>query len=55
LKLLLDTHILLWACQDLDRLNPAARAAIADGGNLVLVTHDIKIRVYDVPVFNAAP
>ncbi|GDX78353.1 twitching motility protein PilT [Deltaproteobacteria bacterium] len=30
MKALLDTHILLWAAEDSDRLPPAARALVAD-------------------------
>jgi PIN domain nuclease of toxin-antitoxin system len=32
-KLLLDTHLLLWAAGDPDRLSPAARALIEDPAN----------------------
>ena len=38
MKLLLDTHVLLWAATDVARLAPAARAAIEDGTNDVLVS-----------------
>jgi PIN domain nuclease of toxin-antitoxin system len=33
MKLLLDTHIWLWALLDPDRLTPAVRAALASGEN----------------------
>lgn len=36
MRLLLDTHILLWAISDADRLSPETRAAIADPENEVL-------------------
>jgi PIN domain nuclease of toxin-antitoxin system len=35
-KLLLDTHLLLWAAERPDRLSPAARALIADPANMPL-------------------
>ena len=35
--LLLDTHVFLWWNADDPTLGPAARAAIADGDNLVFV------------------
>jgi PIN domain nuclease of toxin-antitoxin system len=38
LKLLLDTHAMLWSATDPDRLSPGARAAIEDGANDVLVS-----------------
>lgn len=38
MKLLLDTHALLWALVDPDRLQPDARAAIENGRNEVLVS-----------------
>jgi PIN domain nuclease of toxin-antitoxin system len=38
MKLLLDTHVLLWAATDVARLAPAARAAIEDGTHEVLVS-----------------
>ncbi|MGA7119302.1 MAG: type II toxin-antitoxin system VapC family toxin [Polyangiaceae bacterium] len=38
MKLLLDTHVLLWAATDPSRLTAAARAAIEDGANDVLVS-----------------
>ncbi len=37
MKLLLDTHALLWWWTDDPKLSPAARQAIADDGNQVLV------------------
>jgi PIN domain nuclease of toxin-antitoxin system len=37
-RLLLDTHVLLWALGDVDRLSPAAREAIADPDNEVFVS-----------------
>lgn len=39
MKLLLDTHALLWWLADDPRLGPEARARIEDGGNEVLVSH----------------
>ena len=38
MKLLLDTHALLWAFLDSPRLSAAAREAIASGGNEKLVS-----------------
>lgn len=38
MNLLLDTHALLWWLDDSPALSRAARAAIADGGNLVFVS-----------------
>ena len=38
MKLLLDTHILLWWLADDPRLPPSAEAAIADGDTLVVVS-----------------
>lgn len=38
MKLLLDTHALLWWWTDDPKLSPAARQAIADDGNQVLVS-----------------
>ena len=38
MKLLLDTHVLLWAATAADRLTPAAREALEDGDNDVLVS-----------------
>ncbi len=38
MKLLLDTHALLWATLDPDALSRAAADAIADDGNIVLVS-----------------
>lgn len=38
MKLLLDTHALLWWLSDDDRIGPQARALIADPGNDVLVS-----------------
>lgn len=38
MKLLLDTHVLLWSATEPDRLSPGARAAIEDGANDVLVS-----------------
>jgi PIN domain nuclease of toxin-antitoxin system len=37
-KLLLDTHVLLWSATSPDRLAPAARAALEDGANEVFVS-----------------
>lgn len=39
MKLLLDTHVLLWATTALDRLAPEARAMLEDG------THDVLVSV----------
>lgn len=36
MKLLVDTHLLLWAAGAPERLSPAARALIEDGGNKLL-------------------
>lgn len=38
MRLLLDTHALLWWLADDGRLSPPARDAIADGANLVAVS-----------------
>ena len=38
MKLLLDTHVLLWALADPDRLSEAARRAVADGEHDVVVS-----------------
>ena len=38
MKLLLDTHALLWWLSDDDRIGPQARALIADPGNDILVS-----------------
>ena len=38
MKLLLDTHALIWWWADSPRLSPAARAAVVDAGNQVLVS-----------------
>lgn len=49
MNLLLDTHALLWWLDDSPALSRAARAAIADGGNLVFVSAasiwEIRIKV----------
>jgi PIN domain nuclease of toxin-antitoxin system len=37
-KLLLDTHALIWWLSDDDRIGPQARALIADPGNDILVS-----------------
>ena len=39
MKLLLDTHALLWSATDPDRLAPDARAALEDG------THDVMVSI----------
>ena len=39
MKLLLDTHVLLWAATDVGRLAPEARAALEDG------THDVLVSI----------
>lgn len=36
MRLLLDTHLLLWALAEPDRLDAATRAALEDAGNAVL-------------------
>ena len=36
MKLLLDTHVLLWAAGDFERLPSAARAMIEDSGNQLI-------------------
>lgn len=38
MKLLLDTHVLLWAATEPDRLSPSAREALEDGAQEVLVS-----------------
>ncbi len=38
MRLLLDTHALLWWLAEPERLSPAAHAAIADGNNRVLAS-----------------
>ncbi len=38
MRLLLDTHVALWALADAPKLGPSARAAIVDAGNDVLVS-----------------
>jgi PIN domain nuclease of toxin-antitoxin system len=38
MKLLLDTHVLLWAATDPGRLAPGARAALEDGAHDALVS-----------------
>ncbi len=38
MKLLLDTHVLLWALLDDERLTPAANDAISDGRNVVFAS-----------------
>ena len=38
MRLLLDTHVLLWWLADGQTLSPTARAAIADGSNLVAIS-----------------
>ena len=38
MRFLVDTHALLWALADPSTLSPAARDAIADPGNLVVVS-----------------
>ena len=38
MRLLLDTHVALWAVADDPRLSPAARVLIADPGNEVFVS-----------------
>lgn len=38
MKLLLDTHVLLWALGNVGQLDASARAAISDGRNVVYVS-----------------
>lgn len=38
MNLLLDTHVLLWALTDDERLRPEARSVISDGRNVVHVS-----------------
>lgn len=38
MKLLLDTHVVLWSASDPDRLTAATRTALEDGTNDVLVS-----------------
>ena len=38
MRLLLDTHVVLWSATEPTRLRPAARAAIEDGANEALVS-----------------
>jgi len=38
MKLLLDTHVVLWSATDPDRLTPEARAALEDGTHEALVS-----------------
>ena len=38
MRLLLDTHVLLWALMDSGQLRPAARSLLADGANDVYVS-----------------
>lgn len=38
MKLLLDTHVLLWSLNDSARLGPIARSLITDGANDVVVS-----------------
>ncbi len=49
MKLLLDTHALLWWLADDAQLGPKARGLIADPGNTILVSHaslwEIAIKV----------
>jgi PIN domain nuclease of toxin-antitoxin system len=37
-KLLVDTHVVLWAALEPERLSPACRSALEDGGNEVSVS-----------------
>ncbi len=38
MKLLLDSHVLIWALTDADRIETKARAALEDGGNIAFVS-----------------
>lgn len=49
MRLLLDTHTLLWATGDIDRLPSGVRSAVEDRGNEVFVSHlsiwEIRIKM----------
>jgi PIN domain nuclease of toxin-antitoxin system len=47
MKLLLDTHVLLWSATAPDRLAPDARAVLEEG------TRDAAFDAYGVPVVRA--
>ena len=49
MNLLLDTHVLLWWLDDNPTLSKKAKAAIADGKNLVFVSAVViwEIRIMD--------
>lgn len=63
-RLLPDTHVLVWALSDVERLRDPARAAIGDPRRaglattlaawaITLVTRDRRIRRYQMDVFEA--
>ena len=45
MKLLLDTHVLLWAAEDSPNLSARAREAIADRGNDLLVSSVVATEI----------
>jgi PIN domain nuclease of toxin-antitoxin system len=47
MQLLLDTHVLLWALLDDERLTPAANDAICDGRNVVYAS---AVSVWEVAI-----
>ena len=59
MRLLLDTHALLWTLDDNPKLSSAARAAIADGANEMLISSvsafeiATKYRIGKLPEFAA--
>ena len=60
MRLLLDTHLLLWASEESDRLSSEARMAIVDPGNelifSVISIWEIAIKhAKGLPSFRAAP
>lgn len=50
MKLLLDSHAFLWWLTDAPQLSPSARAAVADPGNVVLVS---AVTVWEVEIKRA--
>ena len=63
-RLLLDTHLLVWALSDVERLREPARAAVGDprrdclantvaAWDITLVTRDRRIRRYQLDVLEA--
>lgn len=49
MKVLLDTHILLWAISNDARLPEKARKVIENEENMLFVTHDSLISGYQEP------